>query len=186
VVRRGGLGRRTMATAKEFDRRWEEGQASGFRRDFAGESFVAADWVSGAASNRSLYVNGLPEGLAAEADSWWEGLGPVAGQGAEAWAALADYPMSAAGVPLFAPFFPDPRWNHNHSSWPFEDTFFLRTLSCAEGWPIIAGWRQRGGLRRVRRSSSFARCETIARARLRGRGLSSGRQRRSSGWTTPV
>ena len=46
--------------------------------------------------------------------------------GRDARTALDGYPVSSAGVPLFLPFFPTPRWYHNNSSWPFVDTFFLR------------------------------------------------------------
>ncbi|MCX7015045.1 MAG: hypothetical protein NTW86_21240, partial [Candidatus Sumerlaeota bacterium] len=50
-------------------------------------------------------------------------LGIVEGQ--EAKAALAGYPVTDAGIPLFHPFFPPTaRTYHNQSSWPFVDTFF--------------------------------------------------------------
>ncbi|GAB5561553.1 MAG: hypothetical protein SynsKO_32000 [Synoicihabitans sp.] len=64
-------------------------------------------------------------------------------RGVEARRALDGYPTGEFGVPLFDPFFPDPRWYHNHSSWPFVDAFFLRALSLAEGCdtrPLAAMW----------------------------------------------
>lgn len=53
--------------------------------------------------------------------------------GAEARAALKDYPVTDGGVPLFHPFFPETDWYHNNSSWPFVDTFFLKALEIADG-----------------------------------------------------
>jgi len=46
--------------------------------------------------------------------------------GRDARIALAGYPISDAGVPLFLPFFPTTRFYHNNAAWPFVDTFFLR------------------------------------------------------------
>lgn len=53
--------------------------------------------------------------------------------GAEARAALKDYPVTDGGVPLFHPFFPENDWYHNNSSWPFVDTFFLKALEALDG-----------------------------------------------------
>jgi len=53
--------------------------------------------------------------------------------GGEATAALKDYPVTDGGVPLFHPFFPEPDWYHNNSSWPFVDTFFLKALEVFDG-----------------------------------------------------
>jgi len=53
--------------------------------------------------------------------------------GAEATAALKDYPVTDGGVPLFHPFFPENDWYHNNSSWPFVDTFFLKALEMTDG-----------------------------------------------------
>jgi hypothetical protein len=78
----------------------------------------------------------FPDGcMESRRDAFGSSLAVLTGvvTGEKARAALANYPLSAAGVPLFDPFFPDARWYHNHSSWPFVDTFFLRALSIAEG-----------------------------------------------------
>lgn len=53
--------------------------------------------------------------------------------GAEAKAALKDYPVTDGGVPLFHQFFPENDWYHNNSSWPFVDTFFLKALEVSDG-----------------------------------------------------
>ena len=54
-------------------------------------------------------------------------------EGDAAKAALADYPMTEKGIPLFSPFIPGNSGPHNMASWPFCDTFFLRGKSIAEG-----------------------------------------------------
>jgi len=54
-------------------------------------------------------------------------------EGEEARAALKDYPLTDAGVPLFHPFFPEDNWYHNNSSWPFVDTFFIKALEKSDG-----------------------------------------------------
>jgi hypothetical protein len=54
-------------------------------------------------------------------------------KGGEAFAALKDYPVTYAGVPLFHPFFPLNNYYHNNSSWPFADTFFIRALEKSDG-----------------------------------------------------
>ena len=47
---------------------------------------------------------------------------------------LADYPVAAAGVPLFHPFFDhEARIYHNHAAWPFVDTLFLAAYELALG-----------------------------------------------------
>jgi len=47
---------------------------------------------------------------------------------------LADYPVTAAGVPLFHPFFDhEARIYHNHAAWPFVDTLFLTAYEKAFG-----------------------------------------------------
>jgi hypothetical protein len=51
--------------------------------------------------------------------------------GRDARNALAGYPVTDAGVPLFLPFFPTPGFYHNNSAWPFVDTFFLRAWETA-------------------------------------------------------
>ena len=54
-------------------------------------------------------------------------------EGDAAKAALADYPMTEKGTPLFSPFIPGNSGPHNMASWPFCDTFFLWGKSIAEG-----------------------------------------------------
>ena len=54
-------------------------------------------------------------------------------EGAAAKAALADYPMTDKGAPLFSPFIPGNSGPHNMASWPFCDTFFLWGKSIADG-----------------------------------------------------
>ena len=54
-------------------------------------------------------------------------------EGEEACAALNNYPVTDAGVPLFFPFFPENNWYHNNSSWPFVDTFFIKALEKSDG-----------------------------------------------------
>lgn len=54
-------------------------------------------------------------------------------EGDEARAALADYPVTDAGVPLFHPFYSIDNYYHNNSSWPFVDTFFLAAQERAHG-----------------------------------------------------
>jgi hypothetical protein len=54
-------------------------------------------------------------------------------EGDAAKAALADYPMTDKGIPLFSPFIPGNSGPHNMASWPFCDTFFLRGKSIADG-----------------------------------------------------
>lgn len=49
-------------------------------------------------------------------------------EGGDARVALTGYPVTAAGVPLFYPFFchnDNPHIYHDQSSWPFVDAFFL-------------------------------------------------------------
>ena len=54
-------------------------------------------------------------------------------RGAEAARALEALPVGPRGVPLFLPFFPLERCYHNHSSWAFVDTFYLRACEQATG-----------------------------------------------------
>ena len=55
-------------------------------------------------------------------------------RGGEGAKALAGYPVTDAGVPLFHPFFSDiDRCYHNHSAWPFADNFFLQALEKSDG-----------------------------------------------------
>ncbi len=54
-------------------------------------------------------------------------------EGEDARRALGGYPVSDGGVPLFHPFFEWNGWYHNHSSWPFVDTFFLKALEQSDG-----------------------------------------------------
>ncbi len=58
-------------------------------------------------------------------------LGVVEGDAARA--AVAALPVTAMGVPLFAPFYPGDSSYHNHSSWPFVDAFFLLARARATG-----------------------------------------------------
>lgn len=58
--------------------------------------------------------------------------------GNEAKDALANYPVTDGGVPLFHPFFDTPQWYHNNSSWPFVDTFFIKALEISDGMPRVA------------------------------------------------
>ncbi len=51
----------------------------------------------------------------------------------EAVAALKDYPVTDAGVPLFHPFYAGEKCYHNHSAWPFVDTFFIKALEVSDG-----------------------------------------------------
>lgn len=53
--------------------------------------------------------------------------------GAAAAAAVAGYPVTGKGVPIFHPFFDRDAWYHNNSSWPFVDTFFLMALEQLDG-----------------------------------------------------
>ncbi len=53
--------------------------------------------------------------------------------GAEAEAALKDYPVTDTGIPLICPFFPTKRAYHNNTSWPFSDTFFIKAMEKADG-----------------------------------------------------
>lgn len=53
--------------------------------------------------------------------------------GPDATAALADYPVTGKGVPIFHPFFDREAWYHNNSSWPFVDTFFFMALEQSDG-----------------------------------------------------
>lgn len=49
--------------------------------------------------------------------------------------AIADYPKDERGAPLFDPFLPWGSPNgqyHNHSSWPFATTFFIKALEMVE------------------------------------------------------
>lgn len=57
-------------------------------------------------------------------------LGVVDGDAARA--ALAGYPVTDKGVPLFHPFYDHSFFYHNNTSWPFVDTFFLQALEIAE------------------------------------------------------
>ena len=58
-------------------------------------------------------------------------------KGEDARRAVADYPVSENGVPMFLPFFFNQTINksayHNWTSWPFVDTFFLWAKEVAEG-----------------------------------------------------
>ena len=54
-------------------------------------------------------------------------------EGEEARAALRNYPVTEAGVPLFHPFFPEDNYYHNNTSWPFVDTFFIKALEKSDG-----------------------------------------------------
>lgn len=58
-------------------------------------------------------------------------LGVVSGD--DARKALALYPVTDAGVPLFHPFYPVDNFYHNNTSWPFVDTFFLKALETCSG-----------------------------------------------------
>ncbi len=53
--------------------------------------------------------------------------------GEEAQRAVAGYPVTSSGVPIFWPFFPDDSCYHNNAAWPFVDTFFLWALEKATG-----------------------------------------------------
>lgn len=52
---------------------------------------------------------------------------------AEATERVLDYPVGDWGAPLFAPFFEGELCNHNHSAWPFVDTFLLRAFEAVDG-----------------------------------------------------
>jgi hypothetical protein len=52
--------------------------------------------------------------------------------------ALASYPITDGGVPLFHPFFDTPQWYHNNSSWPFVDTFFIKALEMSDNKPRVS------------------------------------------------
>ncbi|WFB36352.1 hypothetical protein P3T73_01055 [Kiritimatiellota bacterium B12222] len=54
-------------------------------------------------------------------------------EGDEAKRALFTYPLTDGGVPLFHPFFEGDKWYHNHSSWPFVDTLFIKALELSDG-----------------------------------------------------
>ncbi|MDF3130115.1 hypothetical protein P0Y35_12980 [Kiritimatiellaeota bacterium B1221] len=54
-------------------------------------------------------------------------------KGKDAQRALRGYPVTDGGVPLFHPFFEGDHWYHNHSSWPFVDSLFLRALEISDG-----------------------------------------------------
>lgn len=46
---------------------------------------------------------------------------------------VLDYPITECGAPLFVPFFEGEACNHNHSAWPFVDTFLLRAFEKIDG-----------------------------------------------------
>lgn len=48
-------------------------------------------------------------------------------------AAFLNYPVTDAGVPLIHPPLPTDEFYHNHSAWPFADTFFLWAREKATG-----------------------------------------------------
>ena len=55
-------------------------------------------------------------------------------RGEEGAQALAGYPVTDAGIPLFHPFFTTiDQCYHNHSTWPFADNFFLQALEKSDG-----------------------------------------------------
>ncbi len=54
-------------------------------------------------------------------------------EGEDAIKALANYPVTWRGVPIFSPFYPWEKSYHNNASWPFVDTFFLWAREIAEG-----------------------------------------------------
>jgi len=58
--------------------------------------------------------------------------------GAEASTAVEGYPLTDAGLPLFAPFYPNDRMYHNNSAWPFADEFYLWALERATGEPTAS------------------------------------------------
>lgn len=49
-------------------------------------------------------------------------------EGEDAEKAVADYPVTAYGVPLIYPYFENDRVLHNNSMWPFADTFFILAM----------------------------------------------------------
>ena len=51
----------------------------------------------------------------------------------EAEAALRDYPITDAGIPLLEPFYPNDLFYHNNSAWPFAETFFIKGLEQSDG-----------------------------------------------------
>jgi hypothetical protein len=51
----------------------------------------------------------------------------------EATECVLDYPVTDHGAPLFVPFFDGELCNHNHSAWPFVDTFLLRAFEAIDG-----------------------------------------------------
>ena len=68
-------------------------------------------------------------------DAFGAALAVVTGivEGDDALKAIAGYPVSWAGVPLFYPFYPGNASYHNNTAWPFVDTFFLWAKEKAEG-----------------------------------------------------
>ncbi len=54
-------------------------------------------------------------------------------RGEDARRAMAGYPYSDKGVPLYHPFHESSSCYHNNSSWPFADSIFFKALSVADG-----------------------------------------------------